>query len=208
MKKSENEEAFTGFELIILVVVVLAIGGLLVFFLSNPGAAGIPHGLVANTISLSGASLRLVGGVTGFSAINGHVSDVVVEYPVPSSQHLGGIEMTTALFIGNSGGIDMDKATITWISKGVSEKLRKSDRSPVICPNWSIAGKFNMLPMQHADADNILEPNEQFELFICPTNTTMPNQEFTIKVDPAENALSLPVIRNAPSLIKPIMQLG
>jgi len=208
MKKSGNEDAFTGLELVILIGVALIIGSLGVFYLSeNTGAA--PHrGLIANTIFLSGTNLRLVGGVMGFSATNGPVSDVVVVYPVPNSRHLGGTEMTTALFVGNSGGVDMDKATVTWIGGGVSEKLQKTDKIPVVCPNWSIAGKFNMLPMQHADADNILEPNEQFELFMCPSNTTMPTREFTIRVDPAENALSLPVTRNAPSFIKPIMQLG
>jgi len=65
-----------------------------------------------------------------------------------------------------------------------------------------------MLPGQSADADNILEPNEQFELFICPSNATVPYQEFIVVIDPARGALPLPVSRSAPALIRPVIQLG
>jgi len=162
----------------------------------------------SNSISQCSAGIRLVGGVTGFAAINGHVSDVVVRYPVANTGQLGGTEMTKALFMGNTGGVDMDQATVTWMSNGISENLRKTDKTPVVCPNWTIAGKFNMLSMQHADADNILEPNEQFELFICSSNNSAPNQKFTFVIDSAGNALPLSVTRDAPALIRPIMQLG
>jgi hypothetical protein len=208
MKPSMNEDAFTGLEFIILIAVALVIGCAIVFFLGSNGIAGSPRGIIANSISLSSAGIRLVGGVTGFAAINGQVSDVVVRYPVANSGQLGGTEMTTALFMENTGGVDMDQATVTWMSKGISENLRKTEKTPVVCPNWTIAGKFNMLPMQHADADNILEPNEQFELFICSSNNSVPNQKFTIVIDPAGNALPLQVTRDAPALIRPIMQLG
>ncbi|WML67149.1 MAG: hypothetical protein METHP_00638 [Methanoregula sp. SKADARSKE-2] len=58
----------------------------------------------------------------------------------------------------------------------------------LICPGWSIAGKF-MLPGHSADSDSILEPNEQFELLIFPSDTTVPYQESTVIIDPARRFL-------------------
>jgi len=77
----------------------------------------------------------------------------------------------------------------------------------LICPGWSIAGKF-MLPGHSADSDSILEPNEQFELLICPSDTTVPYQESTVIIDPARGALPLPVSRSASPLVLPVMQHG
>ena len=208
MKKPGNEDAFTGLELIILVGIVLAAGILLVFIFSGESSAAAHHGLIPRAVSMSSPGLRLVGGVTGFAAINGQASDVSVRYVVPHPGHLGSTEITTALFLGNNGGIDMDRAIVTWMSNGISEELEKTSSSPVICPGWSIAGKFNMLPMQTADADNILEPNEQFELFMCPSNSSVPYQKFTVIIAPARDALPLSVARSTPPAIWAVMQLG
>ena len=58
------------------------------------------------------------------------------------------------------------------------------------------------------DADNILDPHEQFDLFICPEEGAAPYQQFTVAITPPEAALPLPVRITAPGRIQPIMVLN
>jgi hypothetical protein len=116
--------------------------------------------------------------------------------------------MNIALFIGNSGGVDMGRAQVVWMMNGTAEPLSRSEGRTLICPNWTIARKTNLLPGQSADEDIILEPNEPFELVICPTGGALPYQPLIIAVSPAGNALPLPVSLTAPGRIQPLMMLN
>jgi len=125
MKEPGNEDAFTGLELVILIVVVLAAGVLLVVLFSGNGETTSPHGLIVRSVSMTSTGLRLVGGVTGFAATDGKTSDVLVRYREPDPGKRGSTELTTALFlsriVSTTSGIDMDQVGVTWISSGVVE---------------------------------------------------------------------------------------
>ena len=207
---SYRENAFTGLELVILAATVILLTGLAGYYvLAGPGPFTAGHqGYLPGAISMSSDHLRTVGSVWGFSAVDTLQDGVLIRFRQPDRARLGAARMTIALFTGHSDGVDMDRARVLWMTNGTVEELSRTAGTTLVCPNWTIAGKSNMLPGQSADADTILEQNEQFELLICPSGGTPPYQQFTIAVSPAGNALPLPVSVSAPGRIQPIMRLN
>jgi hypothetical protein len=116
--------------------------------------------------------------------------------------------MTVALFIGNTGGIDFNNVKVIWETNGVIERIPRKDIRPLVCPGWTIAGKFNMLPMETANGDNILDPNEQFEIFVCPTNATAPYQQFTVTINPPGSVLPPVAMVTTPPMVRPIITIS
>jgi hypothetical protein len=53
-----------------------------------------------------------------------------------------------------------------------------------------------------------LEPNEQFELTLCPSAGTLPYGTFSLNLHPFGTAMPLTVTRTAPARIQPVMNLG
>jgi hypothetical protein len=72
-------------------------------------------------------------------------------------------------------------------------------------PELGDHGKYNLFPGREADADNILDPLEQFHLFICPEDDAAPYQQFTVAITPPGAALPLPVLITAPGRIQPVI---
>lgn len=167
-----------------------------------------PGGLVAESMYITGDSLRPVGSVFGFSAMPSGNAGGMVVYPRPDPCLLGSVQVTVALFIGDTGAIDMDRLAVAWSSGGPAEPLQKSDRAPLVCPNWTIVKKYNMLPGQTADEDNLLEPNEQFLIQACPSQAVAPYQSFTLTLHPEGTAVPLPLTRMVPAKVQPVMDLG
>jgi len=132
----------------------------------------------------------------------------MVLYPRPDPGKLGSMQVTVALFIGDTGAIDMDRLTAAWSSGGPAELLHKSDRVPLVCPNWTIVKKYHMLPGHTADADNLLEPGEQFLIQACPSQAVAPYQSFTLTLHPEGTAVPLPLTRTVPAKVQPVMDLG
>jgi hypothetical protein len=207
--KTIHDDAISRLEMIIVILVILAIvyGG--ITFLTPGAETGSRHqGILQNYVSESGNAMRRVGSVNVFSAVNGSSSGINVEYPHPDPARLGAAEMTVALFIGNTGGIDFNNVKVIWETKGVVEKIPRKDIRPLVCPGWTIAKKFNMLPMETANGDNILDPNEQFEIFLCPTNTTAPYQQFTVTINPPGSVLPPVAIVTTPPMVRPIITIS
>jgi len=207
--KRMHDDAVTWFEMIAIIIVILVIvyGGLILLpYGTGPGNRH--QGILQNYVSESGNAMRRVGSVNVFSAINGSSSGVTVEYPHPDPSRLGATDMTVALFIGNMGGIDFDKVNVIWETNGVTEKIPRKDNRPLVCPGWTIAGKSNMLPMETANGNNILDPNEQFEIFVCPTNTTASYQQFTVTINPPGNVLPPVATITTPPMVRPAITIS
>jgi hypothetical protein len=203
-----TEDALTGLGIvvIVLVIILVAYGVLTCLFPSQGGpyTGGIMHTFAGN----SGNLMRHVGPVYGFSAEDGTHSGVPVRYLDEDPGRMGAADLTVALFIGDMGGVDFDNVRVVWVSGGIAETIPKKDSLPLVCPGWTIAGKFNMLPMESADSDNILEPNEQFEIIVCPTNTTAPYQQFSLTIAP-KGTVSPPIVSaTVPPVVQPIIPLG
>ena len=205
-----DEGAVTPLELIVFIIVLVGVGSLvLVQEQGSPAAgSGDGHGGLLTLIpGGTGKYLHVVGSTTAFSATNNNPPDVQAIYPVPDPGRMGSLESTVALFIGNSGSVDFDRITLVWISNGTTSVIPRKDSRPLSCPGWTIAGKYNVIPMKLANGNNILEPGEQFLIFICPDTPLAAYQQFTIRVEDSGGIQSPFLGGAAPVMNHPVMSL-
>jgi len=216
MIKSQRsrEDAVTGLELVIVILVIIIAVGIILCFHGGDGKAnpsgpytGGRQGLLTSSVRTTGDLLHPVGTVIGYSAVDTVQNGLAIRFKKQDQTKLGAVEMTVSLFMGNMGGIDMDKTTVGWVTGGQNEIIKKTSPSTLICPNWTISQKLNMLPGKSANADDILDPNEQFVLFICPSAGLAPNAQAILTIAPAGDAFPLPVQITAPSFVQPIQAL-
>ncbi len=206
-----DEDAFTGLELIVVIAVFMGGALILLVFMSGGETAGgprtFPEGTVAESAYASGDNLQPVGSMYGFSAVSRKLGNTDVRFEHPDPGKLGAVRMAVSLFMGSTGAIDMDRVDVIWTSRGSDEQIRQTLSRPLICPNWTIAGKYNMLPGRTADSDNWLEPGEQFEVLVCPSTSVQPYGVFTLIVHPDGSAMPLRLTRTVPAGIRPVMDL-
>ena len=206
-----TDDGFTGLELVILVLVMIAVVALLLVHLSG-GASDLSRtfhgGLVADSLHISGDNIYAVGNAYGFSMVRttSGTSRIVFVHEDPG--RLGAIRITVSLFMGDTGAIDMDRVQVQWISAGSSETLHRISGRTLICPNWTISNKYNLLPGHTADTDDLLEPNEQFELTLCPSRGVPPYETFSLTLQPDSATMPLSITHTAPPRIQPVMDLG
>lgn len=206
------EDAFTGLELVILLVILIAGTVMVLMFFGgvtplNP-AKTLPGGMVTGSVYITGDHIQTVGNVYGFpmtSRTSGAIPLITVSQ---NPDQLGAARFVVSLFIGNTGAIDMDRVQVTWTQSGSTEVIQKTSPQVLVCPNWTISNKYNMLPGRKADADELLEPNEQFEITLCPSTGTPPYGKFTLVLKPDGVAAPLTIPRMAPGRIQPVMNLG
>jgi hypothetical protein len=208
----DREDAFTGLELLIMVLVLVAsVAGLLVFM--SPGQTSVlartfPGGMVADSIYVSGDHMQPVGSVVGFPAVSRINNNPLIHFPWQDPGRLGAVQVMVSLFIGHTGAIDMDRVNVSWAGNGLPEQIPKTEIQPIVCPNWTITGKYNMLPSHVADADNWMEPDEEFEILVCSSHGARPSEIFTVTLSPEGTAMPLPLTRTVPDKILPVMKLG
>ena len=200
-----REEALTGFGIIVLILGIIVV--LYIILMLRSPVTGTGNGFLHAFMDNTGNILRSVGPVTAFSAVNGTPHDVDARYPEPDPGRMGSVELNVALFIGNMGGVDFDKVRVVWISNGIAETLPRSDSRPLICPGWTIVARYNTIPLKNVNSNNILDPDEQFEIFACPKNTTEAYQQFSLAIAPVGNVIPPLVSTSAPPMVQPVMHL-
>ena len=209
-----NENALTGLEIVILLVVAILILGYLgygeISHGKTPpvGAQQIPKpGMISNDVVATTDLLTDPGGIFGFPAVDGTIAGVPVRFKTQNPAMLGAFQLTIQPFMMNSGDIDMGHASVLWVSGTDQEKLSLVQTSVLVCPNWTITNKANSVPLKGADQDLFLETDEQFTLLVCPAGHAAPYQQFTLTIAP-ENGQILPLTRTVPPEITPVTNLG
>jgi len=205
-----TDDGFTGLELVILVVVLIAGAILLLVYLHGSApdlSRTFPGGLLAESMYMSGDHIYAKGDVYGFSMVSTSTGTPPIVFVHDDPGRLGAVQMVVSLFIGDTGAIDMDRVQVQWAHANRSELLGKISGSPLICPNWTISKKSNMLPGHTADSDEWLEPNEQFELTLCSSDGVRPYEKFSLTVQPDGSAMPLILTRSVPPWIRPVMDL-
>ena len=211
-KRDCCENAFTGLQLVI-VIVLIVIGAYGVFLFTGSGTnagggQGEPTGILPLATGLTGNMLAAKSPLTGFPAVDGSSSNVSYFFSAQDPGKLGGVQTTISLFIGNMGAIDMDKVVVTLVANQNPVVIPKSgDPGKVNAPGWAITSKSNWLPYQSADADNLLEPNEEFGLLIVFPQGLPPYEKFTVTVEP-QQAMPLILSGTTPPRITPVMSLS
>ena len=209
-----NENALTGLEIVILLVVAILILGYLgygeISHGKTPpvGAQQKPKpGMISNDVVATTDLLTDPGGIFGFPAVDGTIAGVPVRFKTQNPAMLGAFQLTIQPFMMNSGDIDMGHASVLWVSGTDQEKLSLVQTSVLVCPNWTITNKANSVPLKGADQDLFLETDEQFTLLVCPAGHAAPYQQFTMTIAP-ENGQILPLTRTVPFIITPYANLG
>jgi hypothetical protein len=162
---------------------------------------------VAESMYISGDNIQPVGSVFGFPAVSGTHGNAEVWFAHPDPGKLGAVRITISLFIGDTGAIDMDRVNMSWAAGSSSEQIQKTGTLLLVCPDWTITGKNNLLPGRSADSDNWLEPGEQFEILACPSTGVQPYRTFTLTLSPDGSAMPHTVTRTVPPRMSPVMNL-
>ena len=210
----DNDSALTGLEIVILLVVAVLVVGYI-------GYAEITHGktppvgaqqkqkqgMIANDVVATTDLLTDPGGIFGYPAVDGTIDGVTVHFKTQNPALLGAFELTIQPFMMNSGAIDMGHASVLWVSGTDQEKLSLVQMPVLICPNWTITNKANLVPLKSANQDLLLQTDEQFTLLVCPAGHAAPYQQFTMTIEPA-NGQILPLTRTVPPTITPVTNLG
>jgi len=207
--KKMDDRAVTVLELIVFVLVLIAVAYLFVSLTNghHPAGPGGDQGLIPAVAGATGKTLRIVGTVTAFAAADNNPPDVASQYPVPDSTRMGSLESSVALLIGDDGGVDFDKVNLVWIANGTAERIPRKDTRPLVCPGWTIAGKYNVIPMKSANSNDILEPGEQFMIFICPSTPLSAYQQFTVRVENSGGVQSPFLGGTAPVMNRPVISI-
>lgn len=207
-----DDAGLTGSELIMILVVT---AGVIVLFLFYPGGGQdsangrtFPGGLVAESMYVSGDNLQLAGSLYGFPAVSRTVGKIPVKISNEDAGRLGIVRLAVSLFIGDTGAIDMNQLRVEWNTDTRHEIISQSKGSLLGCPNWTISGKYNLLPGRTADSDDWLEPGEQFEILLCPQEGIPPYGKFIVIMTPDGVAMPLKISRTVPFNIQPVMNLG
>jgi hypothetical protein len=212
MTSHRNDDGLTGLELIILFSFVIIATAFLLVYLSGSDTTNrgrtFASGLIADSICVSGDHLQPVGNLYGFPALSRTYGSSPVIIRNEDPDQLGITRLVVSLFMGDTGAIDMDRVQVRWIQSADQEILMKTPSYLLVCPNWTISRKYNLLPGRTADADNWLEPGEQFELLICPSEGVRPYGMFTLVIKPDGTAEPLSLGRTVPFRIDPVMNLG
>jgi hypothetical protein len=209
-----NDDALTGLEIVILLVVAVLILGYIgygeIAHGKTPpiGAQQKPkQGLIPNDVVATSDLLNDPGGIIGYPAVDGTIGGIPVHFKTQNPAMLGAYELTIQPFMMTTGNIDMGHASVLWVSGTDQEKLSLVQTPVLICPNWTITNKANSVPLKGADQDLFLETDEQFTLLVCPAGQVAPYQQFTMTIAP-ENGQILPLTRTVPFVIAPYANLG
>ncbi|HUT37675.1 MAG TPA: hypothetical protein VMW77_00025 [Methanoregula sp.] len=209
-----NENAFTGLELVILLVAVVLVIGYLGYWELSNGKTPAPEalqkqnqGMIPNAVMAMSNILMDPGGITGYPAVDGTINGVPVLFTSQNPAMLGAFELTIQPFMMTTGAIDMGHASVFWMCGNDQEKLSHVQTPTLVCPNWTITQKLNFIPLKGADQDLMLEDTEQFVLLVCPAGHVAPYQQFTMTIAP-QNGEILPLTRTVPFIITPFAILG
>jgi len=156
------------------------------FFTSQTAQATVHTG-----VQQASSSLEMVGNIYGVATAG--------------TAHLDYVNATVALTAGGTA-MDLSQMVISY-NDGTTlwSNVQKDndDCAQSIAGNaafWCISHKVN------ANADNLLEPNEQFVITVSMPTTTTPNTKFKINFQPAVGAV-LPIERTVPGGISTVQPL-
>jgi hypothetical protein len=207
-----EDDGQTGLELIILLLIFVCVTSVILVYTSGEDTTGwkrtFPGGLVAESMYVSGDNLQPVGNVYGFPSVTRTSGTPPVIIPHENPGTLGVVRLVISLFIGDTGAIDMDRIRVQWNRGAGYTNISRGTSAILVCPNWTISDKYNMLPGRTADSDDWLEPGEQFEITLCPQEGVLPYDTFTLVFSPDGVAMPMKVSRTVPFNIQPVMNLG
>ncbi|MFA6226240.1 MAG: hypothetical protein WC620_08750 [Methanoregula sp.] len=103
-------------------------------------------------------------------------------------------------------GVDLDQTQVIFNTPSGSETLTRLSAAPYTKPGCAIVSKGSTLPNGQANANDLLEPNEAFGIFVYPRTPLLPGTSFSVILQMPDEK-SLTVNRTVPAHINPVMDL-
>jgi hypothetical protein len=150
-----------------------------------------------------------VGYLKGYAADQGTIGDTQIVISQPDAQKMGAVSFRMSLnsyqaFFNRDMSIDIDKITLNFVGPSGSEIVVQKTGRPLTKPGWTVTNINGILPIEHADEDDILEPYESFEILVYPSTPLLPESQFLILIQFSDNnKIFLP--GTVPATISPIM---
>jgi len=161
-------------------------------------------GLIKGAISESGDSVRIYGTPIGYSSVSREIEGIHAIAYREDPNALGFFLISVTPIVGDLS-IDINRMKITIVSAGNELPVTLSTTASLGPGNWTIVGKYHMIPMHSADEDDILEGGEIFDLLISLPESFTPYQKFTIVLSP-EHGIPWKQELKVPPVIKPVTQ--
>jgi len=193
----------------VITALIIALTFILIFFwapivgLVAGGSLDFAQPLKTSDISVN------VGYVTGYAADQDTIDDTQIIISQPDAQKMGAVSFRMSLnsyraFFKRDMSIDIDKITLNFVGPSGSEILVQKPGRPFTKPGWTVTNINNILPIEHADEDAILEPYESFDILVYPSTPLLPGSQFLILIQFSDNnKIYLP--GTVPATISPVM---
>jgi flagellin FlaB len=185
MQKMNREEAFTGLEAAIVLIAFVVVAAVFSYVVLGAGffTTQKSQQVVSSGVSQASSSFEILGDVYGLGADN---------------------EMTAVQFvIGLTAGgspIDVNSTTVTWSTSTVVETLdyvtNATAEGDLAAGEWGIIARNP----DSADADFLLENQEQFTIVAKPSAAIGANINFNVEIKPSVGA-TLSIKRKTPAQI-------
>jgi len=194
MKKFQKVEAFTGLEAAIVLIAFVVVAAVFSYVVLGAGffTSQQAQKVVYSGMSQASSNLVILGNVYGDASGTAQVGTS------PGTIHA--IIFTIGLAAGGTP-VDMNQTTLIYQNETILQTLNFTSLAPGQVPGgwqWGIISK------QNANANNLLEPNEQFTIManISPSPPTLstglpPSDTFTLQIRPSVGA-ALPITHEAP----------
>ena len=202
------DQGFTGLEAAIVLIAFVVVAAVFSYVILGAGfyTSQTAQATVHTSVGQASSSLDIIGNVYGF------------EEPT-NMPYLAYINITVAL---TAGGMPMDMSqmvvsyndgTTNWPNManagencwGPADVMLGSITNPATQQgSWCIAQVYNNVT---SDTSTLLGPNEQYVLAIQMPDTTTPNSQFTVHLQPSVGT-SLSIQRTIPGSLTPVMALN
>lgn len=197
--------ALTGLEILILAAIVAGVAASALFWETHH-AGRAPQGIIPLSFEPAEKTLVVAGEVYGFWIQDGTAGGIPVAFPKDSLPGIDGISIPVQLLVG-SDPLDMGSVRVAIESTGAPVGLQRDDRRPIDRSSWTVAQKSGVLPLHHADEDDLLEPKEMFGILVVPPGPLGPGEHVAITLVPS-GGIPLVVNRDIPARVSPVTLLS
>ncbi len=189
----DRDDGFTGLEAAIVLIAFVVVASVFSYMVLGTGFTAIQktQQTVHAEVQQASSSLKVTGSLYGFSQ---------------DQTRLQGIRIPISLAAGG-GVVDISTASVRFVSRNHKGDLTPAEplmhtTPPAGLGRWSVPETFN------DDGDSLLEPGEEFYIYILPANVgdLVAYGEFTVEIKPA-GATALRVEKRLPSCIDPVTRI-
>jgi flagellin FlaB len=194
--KTQNSDGFTGLEAAIVLIAFVVVAAVFSYVVLGAGffTTQKSQETVHTSVAQASSSLDVIGNVYGIAS---------------GTSFLDYVNFSLALSAGNTP-VDLDQMVISY-SDSTGKRIESfTEDTPITCSNtigvgktqWCIAARLN----EQGSSNNILDPNEQFVLAVAMPQSTTPNTQITINLQPAVGAVTT-IKRTIPGALQTVQIL-